>query len=157
MATDNIQRTRVYTPLQHYSTRTEVEECLQYGSWECLMRLPLALGQSFPDWRYAESVCLRLAKHDDPAVRVNACRGFGYLARTRKRLRKSRVQPIICKEYRSHQRSTREKSAEYRALLEDTLGTIRFHQNWCIGKRRYSDKNYERRLYLADLRRRKLL
>ncbi len=143
----------VYTPLQHYSTRAEVEECLQHGSWESLMLLPLALGQSFPDWRYAQAVCTRLTRHENAAIRINACRGFGYLARARKRLQKSRVQPILLREYRACKRSTTPEAADLLMFLEDTFASIRFHLNWCLLTLREPSKEAARRKQMAHFRR----
>jgi hypothetical protein len=153
MATSNVHPALVYTPLQHYSTRTEVEECLQHGSWECLMRLPLALGQSFPDWRYVQAVCTSLTRHENAGIRVNACRGLGYLARTRKRLQKSRVQPILLREYRACKRMTTPEAADLLMFLDDTLSTIRFHLNWCIHEPRQPSKQKAQRTSMAHLRR----
>jgi hypothetical protein len=57
------------------------------------MRLPLGLGDSWPDWTYAQDICLRLAEHADAAVRANACLGLAYVARTQRRLEEHLVRP----------------------------------------------------------------
>jgi hypothetical protein len=57
----------------------------------------------------AENICVRLTSHPHPQVRANAILGFGHLARTRGRLNKDVVKPIIeaglrdnAKEVRGH-------------------------------------------------------
>ncbi len=39
------------------------------------MILPISLGEFFPDWKFAQDTCLKLAEHEDPAIRANAILG----------------------------------------------------------------------------------
>src|SRR6202011_4956717 len=88
----------VYRPLPVYSDKKEVERTLSSGTWEELMVLPLALGNSWHDWKYAQDVCLRLTEHADAAIRANACLGLAYVARTQRRLEKHLVKPVLLRE-----------------------------------------------------------
>lgn len=92
---------RIYCPLSVLTNRQEVEELLIYGSIEELLILSLALGEHFPDWKYAQDVCLRLAEHPSDKVRANACLGLAYIARTKQSLEKHLVKPILLRELRA--------------------------------------------------------
>ncbi len=81
----------IYCPLPVLTHRQEVEELLFSGSMEDFLILSLTLGEHFPDWKYAQDVCLRLAEHPSDKVRANACLGLAYIARTKQRLEKHLV------------------------------------------------------------------
>ncbi len=76
-------------------TRSEIEEVIAKDDRE---RLPIAvlsaaLHSANPAW--AESVCLRLARHDTPEIRGNAILGFGHIARRHGMLSEKVVKPIM--------------------------------------------------------------
>jgi hypothetical protein len=88
----------VYRPLPEYADTAEVDRVLESGTWDELMVLPLALGSHWPDWKYAQAICLGLADHVDPAIRANACLGLAYVARTQRNLERDRVEPVLLRE-----------------------------------------------------------
>ena len=61
-----------YRPLPIYQTEDEVERVLAGGASDDLMLLPLAVGDSWPDWKFAQRVCETLSEHPNPAIRANA-------------------------------------------------------------------------------------
>jgi hypothetical protein len=116
----------VYRPLPVYSDTEEVERTLRSGRWEDLMVLPLALGNSWHDWKYAQSICLRLVDHADAAIRANACLGLAYVARTQGRLEKHLVKPVLLRELRSN--------LEFRGRVQDAVDDINSFLRWRLGK-----------------------
>lgn len=117
----------VYRPLPAYEDPAEVERLLAQGSWEQLMLLPLGVGWNWPDWRYAQSVCLRLAEHQDAAIRANACQGLSYIAQRCGRLDKRLVRPVLLRELRTQ--------VEFRWRIEEALADINHFLHWRIGQR----------------------
>ena len=115
----------LYRPLRVYSAKEEVERTLASGTWEDLMVLPLALGNSWHDWKYAQDVCLRLAEHADAAVRANACLSLAYVARTHGRLEKHLVKPVLLRELRSSPESCRR--------VQDAIDDINAFLKWRLG------------------------
>jgi len=89
---------------------------------EELLVLPLALGEHFLDWKYAQDVCLRLAEHDSLLVRANACLGLAYVARTKGCLEKHLVKPILLRELRSQ--------TKFRWRIEDAILDINHYLKW---------------------------
>jgi hypothetical protein len=83
-----------YEPISDLSPG-EIEDVIAHDDLE---RLPIAvlsasLHSADPEW--AERICLRLARHEDPRVRGNAILGFGHIARLHGRLTEQVVKPII--------------------------------------------------------------
>jgi hypothetical protein len=113
---------RVYRPLPMLNNQEEVEELLNCGSIEELLILSLALGETFPDWKYAQDVCLRLAEHPNDKVRANACLGLAYIARTKRRLEKHLVKPILLHELRCQ--------IEFHWRIEDAIQDINYYMKW---------------------------
>lgn len=113
---------RIYRPLPILNNREEVKKLLDCGSIEELLILSLALGETFPDWKYAQDVCLRLAEHSNDKVRANACLGFAYIARTKRRLEKHLVKPILLRELRCQ--------IEFRWRIEDAIQDINYYMKW---------------------------
>ena len=107
---------RIYEPLPEYRTTDEIAAILKDGSYQELLVLPLAVGESWPDWKYAQDLCLQLADHEDEAIRANACLGLAYIARTKGQLEKHRVKPVILRELRRQQ--------EHKGRIEDAIGDI---------------------------------
>ena len=113
---------RIYCPLLVLTNWQEVEELLFSGSIEDLLTLSLTLGEHFPDWKYAQDVCLRLAEHPSDKVRANACLGLAYIARTKQRLEKHLVKPVLLRELRAQ--------TEFCWRIEDAFGDINYYLRW---------------------------
>ncbi|MEY2831720.1 MAG: hypothetical protein RLZZ574_978, partial [Cyanobacteriota bacterium] len=94
-SSDSNSLPHIYRPLPILSRKEEIEKLLSSGSIEELLILPLAVGENFPDWKYAQDICLYLAEHSSDKVRANACLGLAYVARTKQRLEKYLVKPIL--------------------------------------------------------------
>ena len=116
-----------YRALPVYTERTEVERVLATGTWEELMVLSLALGDGWPDWKFAQDVCLSLAEHRDAAIRANACLGLAYVARTQRRLEKHLVKPVLLRELRDQ--------TEFRGRIEDAISDINTFLKWRLAQR----------------------
>jgi len=111
-----------YCPLPIYRDRVQIEALLSCGSIDDLMILPLAVGEDFPDWKYAQDLCLRLAEHPDHRVRANACLGLAYVARTQGRLEKHLVKPVLLRELRN--------SFDTKGRIQDAIGDINNYLQW---------------------------
>jgi hypothetical protein len=112
----------IYKPLPILNKKEEIENLLSYGTVEDLLVLPLAGGENFPDWKYAQDICLRLADHPSDKVRANACLGLAYVAKTKQRLEKHLVKPILLRELRCQ--------TEFRWRIEDSIKDINRHLKW---------------------------
>ncbi len=97
---------------------------------EELLILPLAVGENFPDWKYAQDVCLQLAEHSSDKVRANACLGLAYVARTKQRLEN----PVLLRELRCQ--------TEFRWRIEDAIKYINHHLKWHLAHK--SMENYDK-------------
>lgn len=76
-------------------TPESVATILRQGPLEAQRRLPVALSMDPPEHIDVESICLGLARHEDPIVRGNAVLGLGHLARTLGQLDPARVKPVL--------------------------------------------------------------
>ncbi|MGG6293080.1 hypothetical protein ACQ4M4_01550 [Leptolyngbya sp. AN02str] len=94
--------------------------------------MPLALGENFPDWKYAQDVRLRLAEHSSDKVRANACLGLAYIARTKQRLEKHLFKPILLRELRCQ--------TEFRWRIEDAITAINRHLAWRLAHQQKKNK-----------------
>ena len=115
-----------YAPLPNYESEEEIERVLREGTWEELMRLSLGVGRYWPDWRYSQDICLRLAKHSDAAVRANACLAFSYIAQTHGKLDKQLIEEAVTRELR-----TQEK---FRSRIELAIEEINRFMGWQLAK-----------------------
>lgn len=122
MSSLEAEQPRIYKPLPILNSKEEIENLLSYGTTEQLLALPLAVGESFPDWKYAQNICLRLADHPSDKVRANACLGLAYVARTKHRLEKHLVKPILLRELRCQ--------TESRWRVEDAINDINHYLKW---------------------------
>jgi hypothetical protein len=102
--------------------RATIETILATGSIYDLERLSIAVGEDYPDWKYAQDVCLRLAEHSHDNIRANACLGLGYIARTQGRLERHLVKPILLRELRCQ--------TEFRGKIVDAIEDINFFLGW---------------------------
>ena len=89
---------RIYRPLPHYDSNDEIRKVLKSGTDEELMLLSLSVGQNHPDWKFAQDICLVVAESSKADIRANACLGLAYVARTKGRLEKHIVKPILLRE-----------------------------------------------------------
>ena len=122
---------RIYRPLLLLHSKEEIEESLNFGTIEELLVLPLAVGENFQDWKYAQDICLRLADHSSDKVRANACLGLAYVARTKHQLEKHLVKPILLRELRCQ--------TEFLWRIEDAVKDINCYLKWHLAHK-YNDK-----------------
>ncbi|WP_103667922.1 hypothetical protein [Pseudanabaena sp. BC1403] len=122
MSSLEAEQPRIYKLLPILNSKEKIENLLSYGTTEELLVLPLAVGESFPDWKYAQNICLRLADHPSDKVRANACLGLAYVARTKQRLEKHLVKPILLRELRCQ--------TEFRWRIEDAINDINHCLKW---------------------------
>jgi len=94
------ERARQYRPLRAWTSRQAVDEAIRQADVEVLRNLPLELGMHWPDWKWAQDTCLRMADIDDAWVRANSCLGLAYVARVHGRLEKHLVKPVLIRELR---------------------------------------------------------
>jgi len=85
------------------------------------------VGENFPNWKYAQDVCLRLAEHPNDNVRANACLGLAYIAHTKGRLEKHLVKPILLRELRNQ--------TEFRWRITDAIADINLYLKWHLASR----------------------
>jgi hypothetical protein len=116
----------IYRSLPEFSDRQEVkqliEKLVESESIEDLLILSLAVGENFPDWKYAQATCLLLSEHQNENVRANACLGLAYIARTKGKLEKYLVKPILLRELRSQ--------IEFKWRIEDAIADINYFLKW---------------------------
>ncbi|WP_055075627.1 hypothetical protein [Pseudanabaena sp. 'Roaring Creek'] len=122
MSSSESERPCIYQPLPTFSRKEEIEKLLNSGTMEEILVLSLAVGENFPDWKYAQDLCLLLAEHPSDKVRANACLGLAYIARTKQRLEKHLVKPILLRELRSQ--------TEFRWRIEDAIKDINRYLKW---------------------------
>ena len=77
-----------------------VARALQDDNTEALIRAVIGVSMHDDDWRYAQTLCVRLATHPHFNIRGNAVLGFGHTARVHRQLDQAIVQPIIEAELR---------------------------------------------------------
>lgn len=117
----------IYKALPVYGDRAEVLKILADGSRSDLMLLSLAVGESFPDWKFAQDICLKLLSSEDEGIRANACLGLAYVARTKQRLEKHLVKPYLLRELKSQ--------TELKWRIEDAIDDINRYLGWKISKK----------------------
>ena len=69
-----------YQSIRSYS-EADVERAIENDSTADLAQMVVSVSMSGEDIRWAESLCVRLARHNDRNVRGNAVLGFGHIAR----------------------------------------------------------------------------
>ena len=125
---------RIYKPLNDFSLE-EIKEIIERNNIEELIVLPLSVGENFPDWKNAQDVCSRLSRHEDPRVRANAVLGFAYIARTKGKIEKHIVKPIVLKELR--------ENMEYEWRIKDAIDDINLFMKWNLGEKALKKKQEE--------------
>ena len=116
-----MEEKRIYRPLPVYSDE-EINKIMIDGTYEELGILSLAVGMNHHDWKFAQSICLKLAEHENEAIRANAVFGLAYIARTKGRLSNHLVKPVIFRELR--------RSENFRWRIEDTISDINLFLGW---------------------------
>lgn len=96
---------RKYQSLPKYNDE-EIKRVLQTGTLEEMIMLPISVGAYHKNWKVAQDICVELSDHIDERVRTNAALGFAYIARTKGKLEKHIVKPVLfkllreCNEYK---------------------------------------------------------
>ena len=62
-------------------TKDQVEAVIVQNDADDLLYVPIVATMDSPDYEWSESICIRLADHENFNVRGNAILGFGHLAR----------------------------------------------------------------------------
>ncbi|MEK5439308.1 MULTISPECIES: hypothetical protein [Paenibacillus] len=86
----------IYKHIAEY-TDHEIREILFRQELEELIYLPISVGLYHHSWKFAQDICIKLAQHEDARVRANSIFGLAHIARTKGRLDKRLVKPIIFK------------------------------------------------------------
>ena len=116
-----------YKPLPNYQSEQEIFDAIDRNEMSELITLPLAVGMNFPDWKVAQTVCLKLAESSDETVRANACLGLAYIAMTKERLEKRLVKPILLRELRTQ--------TEMRWRIIDAIQDINRFLGWKMAQK----------------------
>ena len=111
-----------YEPLPVISEKEQAFKIMENGTHAELMLLPLSLGEYFPDWKFAQDLCVKLAENEDAAIRANAVLGFAYIARTKGMLEKHVIKPIIIKELK--------ENLEHKGRIEDAVDDFNTFLKW---------------------------
>ena len=113
---------KIYRSLPAIAEKAQAMEIMRRGTHDDLMLLPLSLGEHFPDWKFAQDLCLELAENNDAAIRANGVLGLAYIARTKGRLEKHLIKPIVLRELR--------ENLAYRWRIEDAIQDINHFLQW---------------------------
>jgi hypothetical protein len=113
-----------YGALPIYTDKADVERVLQSNVREELMQLSLGIGRNWVNWKYAQTICLRLAEHEDAAVRANACLAFSYIAQAHGKLEKHLIKPVVLRELKAQ--------VKLRARIELAIEEINYFMGWSI-------------------------
>lgn len=116
----------VYQPLPVVN-RQQAAEIIASGNINELALLPLSVGEHFTDWKAAQDICITLADHADEIVRGNAALGLAYIARTKGRLEKHLVKPILLRLLKN--------CGEYRWRVVDAIEDINLYMGWQLGEK----------------------
>ena len=118
-----MEEKRKYRPLGIYSDE-EIHIILKKGSYEELVRLPLEIGMNHCDWKFAQDICLKLTEYEDEVIRVNSILGLAYIARTKLKLEKHLVKPVLFRESR--------RAGNFKKVIEDAVYEINLFLQWNI-------------------------
>lgn len=117
---------RIYRPLDVFSDE-EIEKILQSNDINEIIRLPLLVGMNHQKWKFAQDLCVKLSEHEDSRVRANSILGLAYVARTKGKLEKYIVKPVVLKALRDNK--------EFEWLVVDAINDINLFMKWDIGKK----------------------
>lgn len=123
---DYMDEKRIYRPLDDLSTE-KIKDIIIRNQLDEVLNLPLSVGENHPNWKFAQDLCAQLATHESPEVRANAVLGFAYIARTKGKLEKHVVKPIVLRELsENHHHSGR---------IHDAIDDINKFLKWKLGKK----------------------
>ncbi|MBO0457752.1 hypothetical protein JZO77_13510 [Enterococcus hulanensis] len=117
---------RLYQSLPEFDDK-EIKRILQFGSIEELTILPLSVGEYHANWKTAQNICVELSNHSDEQVRANSALGLAYIARTKGKLEKHIVKPILLEILRN--------CSEHRNRVIDSIQDINIFMEWSIGEK----------------------
>lgn len=125
-----IKMGRTYQPLPQYNNK-EINRILQTGTIEEVIILPLSVGQYHMNWKIAQDICAELSEHDDERVRANSALGLAYIARTKGRLEKHIVKPVLLKLLNN--------CNGHRWRVIDSIEDINIFMKWKTGEKRLTE------------------
>ena len=111
----------VYKPLEDI-TYDEALRILEAGTLVERILLPLRAGETMVDWKQAQTICIKSFESDDYRVRANAALGLAYIARTKGKLEKHLVKPLLVKELK--------ENIENRWRIIDAIKDINYYLGW---------------------------
>lgn len=115
---------KIYKPLPRVSDK-EIERIIEEGTIEEIIVLPLSIGEHHPNWKVAQDICVQLSNHNDERVKANAALGLAYIARTKHKLEKHIVKPVLLKLLR--------ECNGYNWRIIDSIEDINLYMSWNIG------------------------
>ncbi len=120
---------RIYRPLPELDT-AEINRIMVSGTIDELIVLPLTVGEYSEDWKAAQDICIQLAEHKDERVRANAALGLAYIARTKRKLDKHLVKPVLLKLLR--------ECTNQKWRIVDSIEDINLYLNWHMAEKHLS-------------------
>jgi len=125
---------RIYKPLDFLS-EGEIKKILESNEINEIIRLPLSVGQNYPNWKFAQDLCIKLSEYPDERVRVNAILGLSYIARTKRKLEKYIVKPVVLKALKEQE--------EHKWRIINAIEDINLFMKWDIGKKALVKENQQ--------------
>ena len=122
----SMEKKLVYRPLAVHSD-DEIKRILSERTLEEITLLPLEVGMNHHNWKFAQDVCLKLAEHENEAIRANTVLGLAYIARTKGKLSYHLVKPVIFRELR--------RSENFKWRIEDAICDINIFLDWNLAFR----------------------
>lgn len=122
---------RIYKPLEILSDE-DIDRILTEGKIDEMIVLPLSVGEYHSNWKFAQDLCAKLSEHPDARVSANAILGFAYIARTKGKLERHIVKPIVLKALR--------ENTEFNWRIVDAINDINLFMKWNIGKKVLSEE-----------------
>jgi hypothetical protein len=116
---------RIYEEAKDFSKK-DILNIIERNQFEEIAVLPFNIGEYFPDWEFAQEICIKLTNHENAEVRANAIMGLAYIARTKTKLDKNIVLPIILREYK--------ENIDAKGIIEDAIDDINQFLEWKIIK-----------------------
>lgn len=114
---------KLYQSLPEFDDK-EIRRILQFGSIEELTILPLSVGEYHANWKTAQNICVELSNHSDEQVRANSALGLANIARTKGKLEKHIVKPILLEILRN--------CSEHRDRVIDSIQDVNIFMEWSI-------------------------
>lgn len=117
---------RLYQSLPEFDDK-EIKRILQFGSIEELTILPLSVGEYHANWKTAQNICVELSNHSAEQVRANSALGLANIARTKGKLEKHIVKPILLEILRN--------CSKHRDRVIDSIQDVNIFMEWSIGEK----------------------